>query len=84
MRRGASASTGEVIDGHVRERVRRAPGAEWYMLMEGHHPGYIGHAIPRQPTAAAGEPAAVAARAAAAPRARGPGLFGGADPVRAL
>ena len=30
-----------VIDGQVRERVRRTPREEWHVLMEDHHPGYI-------------------------------------------
>ncbi len=28
-------------DGVVRERQRRAPGEDWYVCIEGHHPGYI-------------------------------------------
>ena len=30
-----------VVDGQVRERVRRAPREEWHVCLEGHHPGYI-------------------------------------------
>ena len=30
-----------VIDGQVRERVRRTPREEWHVCIEGHHPGYI-------------------------------------------
>jgi DNA invertase Pin-like site-specific DNA recombinase len=30
-----------VIDGRVRERVRRTPREEWHVCIEGHHPGYI-------------------------------------------
>lgn len=30
-----------VIDGQVRERVRRTPREEWHVLIEDHHPGYI-------------------------------------------
>lgn len=30
-----------VIDGQVRERVRRAPREDWHVLIEDHHPGYI-------------------------------------------
>ena len=30
-----------VIDGQVRERVRRTPREEWHVCIEGHHPGYV-------------------------------------------
>ncbi|MGH2927117.1 MAG: recombinase family protein, partial [Solirubrobacteraceae bacterium] len=30
-----------VVDGQVRERVRRAPRAQWHVCIEDHHPGYI-------------------------------------------
>jgi DNA invertase Pin-like site-specific DNA recombinase len=30
-----------VVDGQVRERVRRTPREEWHVCIEDHHPGYI-------------------------------------------
>ena len=38
---GRKRTERRVRDGQVRERVDRAPREEWYVCVEGHHPGYI-------------------------------------------